>query len=98
MRHITGVDCPRKNYLVIHYWLDEDPEWVDGRKVSIYLRADPMVKRLVNITSRIFELLLDQPEKLASNEEVLQEWLLRIWEEEGRPESHDIPGAAGGKA
>ncbi len=97
MRHITGVDCPRKNYLVIHYWLDEDPEWVDGRKVSIYLRADPTVKRLVNITSRIFELLLDQPEKLASNEEVLQEWLGKVWQEEGASGSHGVPGPSEGK-
>ena len=97
MKHVTGIDCPRKGYVLIHYWEDEDPEWIDGRKISIYLRANPTVKRLVNVTSRIFELLADHPETLPVNDEILQEWLLQVWEEEGRSESKGISGASSGK-
>ena len=100
MKHITGVDCPRKNYLVIHYWDDADPEWVDGRKLVLYMRAHPNVRRLCNVTSNIFELLATRPEAVTANEEVLQEWVGKLFQEglSEKPGIPDIPGLAEEKA
>ncbi len=81
MKHVTGVDYPRKDYLLINYWEDTDPVWIDGRKLSIYLRAHPNLRRLCSVTSGIFELLLTKPEVVAADKEVLREWVEKLFEE-----------------
>ena len=80
MKHVHGVQA-LKDRIVIRYSDDTDPPWVWGREVDVAWKDDPHVRRIVRLTCDLFLLLLADPQAAPANEEILQEWIARLFRE-----------------
>ena len=78
MRHITRADFQR-NLVIIHYNDDDDPKWVDEQVLVVDWRKHPNVERLAHVSYHTLLLLVEHPERVAIPDEVLQEWLGRLF-------------------
>ena len=89
MKHVHGVDA-KKDHLIIRYSDDDDPPWVWGRELVVGWKDDPRVRRLAHVGYHVFHLLVNDPKAVTVNEEILQEWLGRLFDEHPR-EGHEHP-------
>ena len=80
MKRVHGVQA-LKDRIVIRYSDDEDPPWVWGREADVAWREDPNVRRITHLACHLFLLLLDDPKAVPANEEILQEWVARLFRE-----------------
>jgi len=88
MKRVHGLRA-LKDRLVISYSDDADPPWVWGREVDVSWKENPGIGRVVRLTSNLLELLVGDPQAIPANEEVLQEWIARLF----REHSQEGPGA-----
>ncbi len=89
MRHITRVEFPL-NLVIIRYNDDDDPQWVDEQVLVADWQKHPHVQRLAHVAYHALLLLVEHPEKVRVHDEVLQEWLGRLFDEHPA-EGHDAP-------
>lgn len=84
MTHIKQVEFDR-DYLLIRYRDDEDPPWSAGRELAVNWRKDSHVERLAHVAYHVFYLFVTNPDGVAKNDEILQEWIGKLL--------HEQPGA-----
>ena len=84
MKRVHGVQA-LKDRIVIRYSDDDDPPWVWGREVDVAWKDDPHVRRITHLTSHLCLLLLGDPKAVPANEEILQEWIAKLF----RGHSHE---------
>ena len=89
MRHVTALDFGEK-YLLIRYWDDDDPGWVRGRELAVDWRKNAHIERLAPVSYHIAYLVVENPDALIIPDEVLQEWLGRLFDEHPA-EGHENP-------
>lgn len=89
MRQISRIDF-QNNLVIIRYNDDADPKWVDEQVLVVNWRKHPNVERLAHVGYHVFHLLIEHPERVASYDEVLQEWLGRLFNRESS-EDHTVP-------
>ena len=80
MKRVHGVRA-LKDRLVISYSDDDDPPWLWGREVDVAWKENPHIGRVVRLTSNLLELLVGDPQAIPANEEILQEWIARLFRE-----------------
>ena len=89
MKEIKRVEF-QKDIVAIRFRDKDDPAWVDERLLIVDCQKDPHVARLVHVSYHLLLLLVEHPDLVSSNDEVLQEWIGRLFQE--RPvEGHDTP-------
>ena len=80
MKHVHGVRA-LKDRLVISYSDDGDPPWVWGREVDVSWKENPHIERVTRLTAKLLTLLVADPQAIPANEELLQEWIARLFRE-----------------
>ena len=89
MKEIKRVEF-QKDIVAIRYRDKDDPAWVDERLLIVDSQKDPHVARLTHVAYHLLLLLVEHPDLVSNNDEVLQEWISRLFQE--RPaEGHDTP-------
>lgn len=89
MRQINRIDF-QDNLIIIRYKDDANPKWVSEQVLTVKWRNDSHVERLVHVGYHIFLLLVERPDLVATHDEILTEWLGRLFDE--RPiEGHEAP-------
>ena len=77
--------------VTIQYSDAQDPKWVEGRVLAVTWRnSSHVVGRLMHVTCHIFILLVQNPECLEANDEILQQWVGRLFDEQP-VEDHETP-------
>ena len=79
-----------KNLIYIRYTDDNDPPWARGRELAIDWEKNAHVERLAHVAYHIFRLFITNPEAVAANDEILQEWIGKLLNEHPE-EGHELP-------
>ena len=89
MKRVSAVEFGRQHILV-RYTDEGDPSWAAGRELAIDWRKASTAERLAHVGYHVFHLFINDPNAVALNDEILQEWLGKLLQE--RPEdNHDRP-------
>ena len=83
MKHIYRIEF-QKEVAAIRYRDKDDPPWVDERLLIVDWKNHAHVERLLHVAYHLFQLLVENPGSVSANDEVLQEWIGRLFQE--RPE------------
>ena len=89
MRRVSRVDF-QNNLVIIRYNDDTDPRWVQEQVLVVNWRQSTNIDRLAHVGYHVFHLLVEHPEQTTVSDEVLQEWVGRLFSEEPDKE-HEIP-------
>lgn len=89
MKHINRVDF-QKNVVIIRYTDDQDPRWADERVLVVDWTKSLNAERLSHVAYHVFHLFIEHPDRVTVNDEVLQEWLGRLFDEHPA-EEHETP-------
>ena len=89
MKRVSAVEFGRQ-YILVRYTDEADPPWAVGRELAIDWRKASNTERLAHVGYHVFLLFVNDPEAVAANDEILQEWLGKLLQE--RPEeNHERP-------
>lgn len=89
MTHLKRIDFDG-NIIAIRYTDEQDPKWIEERLLAVNWRESSHLRRLVHVACHVFLLLIQNPECLETHDEVLQEWLGKLFHEQ-LEEEHETP-------
>jgi len=92
MKRINRVEYDyERDRVTIHYSDEQDPEWAEGRVLAVtWGNSSHVVGRLMHVACHIFLLLVENPKCAETNDEILQEWLGRLFYKHPA-EEHEVP-------
>ena len=80
MRQISRIEFQR-NLIIIRYNDDGDPKWVDEKVLVVDWKKDANIVRLTHVGYHLFDVLIENPQLAATNDEALLEWVRRLFDE-----------------
>ena len=82
MRAISRIDF-EENRFIIHYHDNADPKWVEEQVLAVNCdwKKSAHVVRLAHVGYHCFHVLIEHPDGVEKHDEVLQEWLGRLFAE-----------------
>ena len=92
MKRINRVEYDYdRDRVTIQYSDEQDPKWVEGRVLAVtWGNSSHVVGRLMHVTCHIFLLLVQNPDYVETHDEILQEWLGKLFHEQPEDE-HETP-------
>ena len=79
-----------ENLISIKYIDENDPKWVKDRVLTVNWRENSHLRRLGHVGCHMFLLLIQNPECVETHDEVLQEWIGKLFHEQ-LEEEHETP-------
>ena len=89
MRQISRIEF-RRNLVILRYNDDADPKWVDERVLVVDWSQDNNLVRLTHVGYHLFDVVIENPQLVATNDEALLEWVGRLFDEHPI-EGHERP-------
>ena len=89
MREISRIEF-QKDDLIIRFNDATAPTWVEEEILVVNWRQDAHLRRLAHVGYHCFHLLIEHPDFVEKNDEVLHEWLGKLFSEHPA-EEHDAP-------
>ena len=69
---------------------DQDPKWADERVLVVDCKQGTLAQRLTHVGDHVFYLFVENPVLVDKEEEILQEWLGRLFDSHPA-ENHNLP-------
>jgi hypothetical protein len=91
MVHVHRIEF-QKDAIVVRYTDDEQPKWSEERIGFIHWREHPNATGLARVGISIFRMFVENPEFIAQNDEVIQEWLGKVFNDKTAAEIEDADG------
>jgi len=89
MRQISRIEF-QKNLIILHYNDDADQKWVSEKVLVVDWSKDANIVRLTHVGYHLFDVLIENPQLVAANDEALLEWVGRLFDEHPA-EGHGTP-------